>query len=240
VVEGARLVEEALHSGVLIEAVFEDAAAAGPAEHQLAQACTQIGAERHQLQPGVLARASATVAPQPVAAIVACVDVPLADLGALQPDLVVVCAEVRDPGNLGTIVRSAAAAGAGAVICCAGSVDIYNPKSVRATAGALFHLPVVAGPDAEETLQAMGRWQLRRWGLSAGRGEVYSEVNLATPTALVLGNEAAGLPPSLEVHLDGALQVPMAGGVESLNVATTAAVVCFEAARQRRQARRGL
>ena len=149
------------------------------------------------MQPGVLARACDTVTPQPVAAIVGTVDVGLAELGQRRPDLVVVCVDVRDPGNLGTIIRSAGAAGAGAVVCCAGSVDLFNPKTVRASAGMLFHLPVVAAGDPVEVLDELGRWGLRRWGTAARGGCDYVDADLTAPTALVLGNEAHGLAASL-------------------------------------------
>jgi TrmH family RNA methyltransferase len=145
----------------------------------------------------------------------------------------VVCAQVGDPGNLGTIIRSAGAAGAGAVVCCAGSVDVYNPKTVRASAGGLFHLPVVAGPDARDVVAHLRGWGLRCFGAGAHGELVYSDVDLAGPTALVVGNETSGLTETLQSHLDGTLRIPMAGSIESLNVATAAAVICFEAARQR-------
>jgi TrmH family RNA methyltransferase len=233
VVEGAKLLGEALRAGALIETVFIDAAGSGPIDRDLAQACEQAGADVRQLQAGVLSRACDTVTPQPIAAIVGTVDISLDDLWSRHPDLVVVCAGVRDPGNLGTIVRSAGAAGAGAVVCCAGSVDLYNPKSVRASAGALFHLPVVAGVDTATVLEELARQGVRRWGTAAHGGRVFTETDLAAPSALVLGNEASGLAMSLDPYLDGTLTIPMAGAVESLNVATAAAIICFEAARQR-------
>jgi TrmH family RNA methyltransferase len=233
VVEGAKLVGEAVKTGAAIHAVFLDSAAAGSAERDLAAVCARAGAEVHELQPGVLSRVCATVTPQPLAAIVRAVDVPLDRIPPDQRVLMVVCAEVRDPGNLGTIIRSAGAAGAGAVICCAGSVDVYNPKTVRASAGGLFHLPVVTGPDAAEVLRRLREWGLRCWGASAAGDHVYTDVDLRQPAAVVLGNEAAGLAPELQPYLDGTVRIPMVAGVESLNVATTAAVLCFEAARQR-------
>jgi TrmH family RNA methyltransferase len=233
VVEGAKLVGEARRTGAWIDAVFIDIEAAGAAERDLAIACGLAGAEVCELQPGVLTRACATVTPQPIAAIVRAVHIELEQVPFPRRDLIVVCAGVQDPGNLGTIIRSAGAAGAGAVVCSAGSVDLYNPKTVRASAGVLFHVPVVAGPGAGEVLEQMRGWGLRRWGASADGEHVYSEVDLTEPTAFVLGNEAAGLADSLATSLDGYLRIPMAASVESLNVATTAAVVCFEAARQR-------
>jgi TrmH family RNA methyltransferase len=233
VVEGIKLVGEALKAGASIDTVFIDSDAAGAAERDLAGACARAGADLRQVQPGVLSRACATVTPPPMAAIVRTLDVQLEQLLPPQRHLVVVCVDVRDPGNLGTIIRSAGAAGVGAVVCCAGSVDLYNPKTVRASAGVLFRVPVVAGADAVDVLEQMHGWGVRCWGTSTRGNHVYTDVDLAEPVALVVGNEAAGLTESLEARLDGGLRIPMAGGVESLNVATTAAVVCFEAARQR-------
>ena len=225
---------EALTMGAAIESVFIDADASDPAERDLATACAAAGAHLLELQPGVLARACDTVTPQPVAATVRMVDVDLAALAATNPDLIVVCVDVRDPGNLGTILRSVGAAGAGAVVCCAGSVDVYNPKTIRSTAGMLFHVPVVAGADAEKVLDEVGRWGLRRWGTAVTGGCDYTDVDLAAPVALVLGNESRGLPDAFASQLDGRLTIPMAAAAESLNVATAGAVLCFEAARQRR------
>jgi RNA methyltransferase, TrmH family len=236
VVEGAKLVGEAQAAGATIEAVYLDGAAATAADRDLAQACAASGAEVLELQPGVLDRVCETVTSQPIAAIVARIDITMAELRDRSPDLVVICAEVRDPGNVGTIIRGAGAAGASAVICCEGSVDVYNPKAVRSSAGMLFHVPVVAGGDAAEVLDEVGRWGLRRWGTYVQGGCDYADIDLVPPIALVLGNEAHGLPVSLRPHLDGTLSIPMAASAESINVATAAAVVCFEAARQRRAA----
>jgi RNA methyltransferase, TrmH family len=234
VVEGAKGVEEALAGGAGIESVFVDVDAANPTERDLAGACARVGGRVLELQRGVLARVCDTVTPQPMAATVRMVDVSLASLAPHRLDLIVVCVDVRDPGNLGTILRSAGAAGAGAVVACAGSVDIYNPKTVRSSAGMLFHLPVVTGPDAGEVLDELGRWGLRRWGTAVKGGCDYAQVDLAGPVALVLGNESHGLGSSIATRLDAVVTIPMAGAAESLNVGTAAAVLCFEAARQRR------
>jgi TrmH family RNA methyltransferase len=233
VVEGPKLLGEAVKTGAAIEAVFVDPEAAGVADLELAATCGRAGARVREVQPGVLRRVCDTVTPQPLAGIVRAAETPLEGLGPAPAGLVVVCAEVRDPGNLGTIIRSAAAAGAAAVICCPGSVDLYNPKTVRATAGALFHVPLVTGSDALDVLAQLAAWGLRCWGTSPRAERVYTDVDLAEPAALVLGNESWGLSESLMSRLDATLRIPMAGTVESLNVATAAAVVCFEAARQR-------
>lgn len=237
-VEGAKLVDEALRHGATIDSVYLDSAGATGPDRSLAAACAAAGARIIEVQPGVLARACDTPAPQPVAAIVAAVDVPMV---ALAPplDLLVICDEVRDPGNVGAIMRTAGAAGAGAVVCSAGSVDVYNPKTVRASAGALFHLPVVIDVDTEVALDEAGRRGLRRWATAARGGDDYARADLSGPTALVVGNEAHGLRSSLTGRVDGTLSIPIAGAAESLNVAAAAAILCFEARRQRRLGRPG-
>ncbi len=235
-IEGATLLAEAGAAGADIETIFLDPAAARPEEVALARACQSAGARLFELQPDVLARACDTVTPQPVAAIVGAVDMDLAELETCRPDLLVICVALRDPGNLGTIIRAAGAAGAGGVVCCGDSVDLFNPKTVRSSAGMLFHVPVVAAGHPQDVLEEVGRWGLQRWGTAARTGRDYADADLTRPAALVLGNEAHGLCGSLDAHLDGMLRIPMVGSAESLNVATAASVLCFEAARQRRSA----
>jgi TrmH family RNA methyltransferase len=235
VVEGAKLLGEALDAGALVEAVYLDAGAATAVHRELAGRAEGAGAQVHEVQEGVLSRACDVVTPQPVAAVVGMVDVPLGSLREGAPGLTVVCAGLQDPGNAGAVIRSAGASGAGAVIFCAGSVDVYNPKAVRASAGALFHVALVAGVDLEEVLDELGERGLRRLGTVAREGRPYTEVDLASPAALILGNEAHGLPAGVTDRLDGQVSVPMAGPAESLNVAMAAAVLCFEAARQRQE-----
>lgn len=217
--------DEALAAGVRLEAVY----AVGP--HPVVDAAVRAGVPVRELAPGVLARVAGTVTPQPVLAVAGWLDVPLARLRGA--GLVVVCVDVRDPGNLGTVLRSAEAAGAGGVVCCAGTVDVYNPKCVRASAGALFHVPVVVGADVREVLGEMGRWGVRRLGTHARGGTPHTEADLTGDVALVLGNEAWGLPADLDPLLDGRVTIPMVGRAESLNVGMAATVLCFEAARQR-------
>ena len=204
---------------------------AGADEAVVAEA-VERGALRHDLAPGVLERVADAVTPQPVAAIVRRTAVKLDALRGAQ--FVVVCVDVRDPGNLGTILRVAEASGAGGVICCEGSVDAYSPKTVRASAGSLFHVPLVGGGDSLEVLDRIGRWGVYRLGTDAHSGTPYDRVDLTAPTALVLGNEANGLPNAVAEHVDATVTIPMAGRTESLNVSMAAAVVCFERARQLR------
>ncbi len=227
VVEGPTLVGDALDAGVPLECLFVAPATSSPVVVRAVAA----GIPVFDLAPGVLERVAGTVTPQPVLAVAPTVDV---DLDALAgASLVVVCVDVRDPGNLGTVLRSAEAAGVGGIICCDGSVDVYNPKCVRASAGSLFHTRVVARGEPVNVLGTLGGWDLRRLGTRPDAGDPYYRVDLTAPTALVLGNEANGLPAPAAAALDGWITIPMAGRSESLNVGMAAAVLCFEAARQR-------
>jgi TrmH family RNA methyltransferase len=248
VIEGTKLLAEALAAGIPVESVFFAPDLVGPGDplHALIDRAHDAGTRVYELGADVLARVAGTVTPQPVLAVVPEVDVPLDTLEQRNADLVVVCVDVRDPGNAGTVLRSAEAAGAGGVVCCDGSVDVFNPKTVRASAGALFHVPVVRGGDAASVLGQLGLWGLRRLGTSATGGHEYTEVDMTGPVALVLGNEAHGLPDHLHDHIDDHIDgdlidewvtIPMVGRSESLNVGMAAAVLCFEAARQRRAAK---
>jgi TrmH family RNA methyltransferase len=146
---------------------------------------------------------------------------------------VVVAAGIQDPGNLGAIIRTADAAGATACFVFEGSCDPFHPRAVRATMGAIFRVPVIQ--DSPETLFARLREHgLRLIGTEAGRGSDYDRCDLTGPLAILLGSEGAGLTDPLRVALDESVRVPMREGVESLSVGAAAAVVLFEAARQRR------
>jgi TrmH family RNA methyltransferase len=193
------------------------------------------GAELAELKEGVLEKVGSTRTPQPVLAVA---PFPDADRDALGRDgLVVVALAVADPGNLGTLVRSAEAAGAAAILLGPGSVDAYNPKVVRASAGAIFGIPVVdaesEGWTAVEALDALGELGRQRLGATATLGTPHTEVDFTRPTAVVLGNEAHGIDAAVDARLDGHVHVAMAGPAESLNVAMAGTVLCFESARQR-------
>lgn len=239
-VEGIKVVHEALAAGADVESVYVDRSRpAEPTVDDLLDRAHAAGSRVFDLAPGVLPRVADTVTPQAVVAVVRQMDVPLATLRRSEADgadLMVVCVDLRDPGNAGTVLRSAEAAGASGVVCCEGSVDLYNPKTVRASAGALFRLPVVVGGDPATVLAEVGTWGLNRLGAVAHGGQGYVDADLTGPVALVIGNEAHGLPPGLDEVLDGELSIPMAGSAESLNAGMAAAVLCFEAARQRRLA----
>jgi RNA methyltransferase, TrmH family len=231
VAEGPKLLDEAFRAGAPIDTVFIEAAALTDHAARIKKA-DQDGTPVMVVADGVLARVSGTVTPQPVTTIIEMDHLGLdrLDLGGLTA----VCAGIQDPGNAGTVVRSAAASGARAVIFCAGAVDLYNPKAVRASAGALFHVPVVSGVPVDAALEHLGDNGVRRLGTAVRGGHPHDQVDWRDPVALVLGSESHGLPADVSAGLDGQVTIPMQPAVESLNVAMAATVIFFEAARQRR------
>jgi TrmH family RNA methyltransferase len=176
---------------------------------------------------------SDSVSPAGVVAVCRYVDVPLAE-AVSGARLVAICADVRDPGNAGTVIRCADAAGADAVVLAGRSVDLYNPKTVRATAGSLFHLPVAVEPSADAAVRAA-----RAAGLAvlaadgAGERDLY-DAPLGGPTAWLFGNEAWGLPDELAALADHRVAIPIHGRAESLNISTAAALCLYESARAQR------
>lgn len=181
-----------------------------------------------------LAALSDSVTPAGVVAVCRFVDVPLAD--ALRGRLVAVCVEARDPGNVGTVVRCADAAGADAVVLAGRSVDLYNPKTLRASVGSAFHLPVAVVPDADRVVD-----QARAAGLTLLATEAAGDLDLfdadpvlARPTAWLFGNEAHGLDPALAARADHRVAIPIHGRAESLNLSTAAALCLYASARAQR------
>lgn len=181
--------------------------------------------EIFEFAPHVMERIASTESPQPVLAVVRIPDTRIDRIGGA--NLVLVCDRVSDPGNLGTIFRSAEAAGVDGIVLVTGSVDPFNPKVVRASAGALFHVPVVVDVAVHE-LRQLG---LALLGTSSHQGKPYTETDLARPFALVMGSEAHGV--DHQIPIDEWISIPHSGRSESLNVAMATTVVVFEAARQR-------
>jgi RNA methyltransferase, TrmH family len=186
------------------------------------------------------AGAQATQAPQGLLAVCDLIAADLAGVATRRPALVAVLSQVRDPGNAGTVIRVADAAGADAVVLTGSSVDVHNPKTVRASAGSVFHLPVVTGVDLEVAVSAF-----RNVGLAVlaadGAGAVDLDAlqdaptsALAGPVAWIFGNEAWGLPAADRALADQVVRVPVHGRAESLNLATAAAVCLYATARAHR------
>jgi TrmH family RNA methyltransferase len=155
--------------------------------------------------------------------------------GSRGPRLVVICADVRDPGNAGTVIRCADAAGADAVVLAGDAVDLYNPKTIRASVGSAFHLPVVIERDPMVAVRAAQEAGLTVLAADmAGTSVFEADELLARPTAWLFGNEAWGLPDALAAAADRVVSIPIFGRAESLNLATAAAVCLYASARAQR------
>ncbi|MGH2730867.1 MAG: TrmH family RNA methyltransferase [Actinomycetota bacterium] len=227
-VEGPDAIREALVSSATITELFvsEDA----PEGPSLVALAAESGVPVWTGGRSVLAALSETRTPQGVVAVARLPDA--AEIPA-DADLVVVLAGVSDPGNAGTLVRSAVAAGAGAVAFTQGSVDPFGPKTVRASAGALFHTAILRDVTLEEVTTDLRGRGLLIVGADA-RAEPIDRLDLTGPVAFVLGNEAWGLPEELSHGLDAVASIPMPGPTESLNVGVAGSILLFEAVRQRR------
>ena len=236
-VDGPKAVEGAMSVPDCVDEVFATPAAADQHADLAAS-----GPAWTLVDDRALASLSDSVTPAGVVAVCRFLDRPLGDvltpveLVETRSRLAVICADVRDPGNAGTVIRTADAAGADAVVLAGTSVDAYNPKTVRATVGSLFHLPLAVEPDPLAAVTAA-----REAGLTVlaadGGGELDLDAAddvLAGPTAWLFGNEARGLPSELAAAADHRVRIPIHGRAESLNLSTAAAVCLYASARAQR------
>lgn len=235
--EGPQAVSEALATGTRVSGLF----VTGPAEArhaELVAAARDAGVDVQLVSGEIMSELAQTVTPQGLLAVCDFVDVPLDSVTAARPVLVALLANVRDPGNAGTVLRAADAAGADAVIFADASVDIYNGKCVRASAGSIFHLPVVAGVRLPETVAALRKAGLRILAADGRGGSTLDDPDtrtvLGSPAAWLFGNEAWGLPEDLLALADESVAVPIYGRAESLNLATAAAVCLYASASAQR------
>ena len=232
--EGPQAVAEAFHCGAQVTDLFVTVPAR-TRHGDLVGAIATAGIPVHVVSGEVMDELAQTVTPQGLLAVCGFVDVPLAQVARAKPALVALLANVRDPGNAGTVLRTADAAGAHAVVFADASVDPYNGKCVRASAGSLFHLPVVAGTRLEEAVVTLREAGLRIVAADGRAGRALDDpevqARLAGPTAWMFGNEAWGLPPELVALADEPVAVPIYGRAESLNLAAAAAVCLYASAR---------
>ena len=235
--EGPQAVGEALaRGGVVTELVLTGAARSR--HGGLAARASRQGAAVHVVSGEVMAELAQTITPQGVIAVCRFVDVPLAALTGAAPRLVVILANVRDPGNAGTVLRTADAAGASGVVFSDASVDPYNSKCVRASAGSIFHLDLVQGGPVAEVVAGLRAAGLRVLAADGNSRQALDQVEprglLSEPTAWLFGNEAWGLPADILALADEMVAVPIYGQAESLNLAAAAAVCLYASARAQR------
>jgi len=231
--EGPHFLEEALKPGAhaLIHSVLVSAEAAE--KHQTLLARLPVESELAQVPERLFHQIAGTQTPQGVAAIV---EVPVPDLSALVaiPDAVfVIACGLQDPGNMGTIIRSADALGASWVVALAGTVSPFNPKSVRACVGSIFRMPVFVNQAPENLFRLLRKSKVRILGTDPRSATDLSGADLRGPVALLMGQEAAGLPDDISREADELLSIPIRPEADSLNAATAAGIFLYEVARQR-------
>ncbi|KQV63020.1 RNA methyltransferase [Nocardioides sp. Root122] len=226
--DGPKAVEGALSVDGCVVEVFATPHAAEQYADLLGAAAVTLVDDR------ALASLSDSVSPAGVVAVCRPIDAPLAHVVAAAPRLLAICADVRDPGNAGTVIRTADAAGADGVVLAGQSVDAYNAKTVRASVGSLFHLPLAVEPDPAAAVRAAQERGLTVLAADGG-GEVdLFDADLSGPTAWLFGNEAWGLPEELAALADHRIAIPIHGRAESLNLSTAAAVCLYASARAQR------
>jgi TrmH family RNA methyltransferase len=225
--EGPNLVEAALRRNLVVE-VFATEAALQRFQPLLADANVHVVTER-------AAKAlSDTVTPVGLVAVCEMPQTSLADVLAGEPRLIAVAVEISEPGNAGTLIRVADAMGADAVVLAGHSVDPYNGKCLRSSAGSIFSIPVVSESDVGGAVSAIAYAGLRVLATTVDGEISLDDVELSGPTAWLFGPESRGLPSDLAAMADDRVRIPMAGGAESLNVAAAAAICLYQSARAHR------
>ncbi|MCR8645334.1 RNA methyltransferase [Paenibacillus sp. N1-5-1-14] len=228
-IEGTHLIEEALKAKAPVRTIVYDMEKGLPRE---LRAFNEADVEWVAVTPAIMVKCSDTQTPQGTFAIVDKAASNATELFKLKEALVVALDGVQDPGNLGTIIRSADAVGAHAVVLGRGTVDLYNPKTIRSTMGSLFHLPIIEA-DLKELLAEAAEQGVQIIGSSLQAESSYYELDLKRASWIVLGNEGQGISAEVEQLVTQQAIIPMHGQAESLNVAMAGTVMLFEAARQR-------
>ena len=230
-IEGLRIAEEAIRSGLRFRAVFFRESAKSAAERLLPQIAAHV--ETIELPDSIFDSAVATETPQGIAALVKLKDFDLDDVLRTPEPLVLVAAGVQDPGNLGTMLRSAEAFGANGVLLGENTVSHTSSKTVRASAGSVFRLPVIQ-MDLKECISRLREAGLHLVATSSHKGTPADQAELGGKLALFIGNEGAGLPRDAMKEMDDAVAIPHSPKVESLNAAIAASILLYEASRQRK------
>jgi RNA methyltransferase, TrmH family len=236
-VEGPQAVSEAVgQPGTVLELIVADDRVGQYQE--LLDTAFNAGARIAVTSTRTVDELAATVTPQGLVAVCQMVDVPAVKALAGHPRLVVLCDQVRDPGNLGTVIRCADAFGADAVLVSRDSVDVYNAKTVRATTGSLFHLPLAIGVYLDEAVALANDSGLQVFGADPAAPDKINDLaqsgELARPTMWVMGNEAWGLSTQHQALLDRLVALPLYGRAESLNLSTAAAILLYASATAQR------
>lgn len=235
VAEGPQVVGEVVaHRPDAVKDLYVDGQAGGGRHTALLEAAEAAGLSAREVSREVLEAMSDTLAPQGVLAVCRPIDVDLEVVLELRPRLLVILTNVRDPGNAGTVIRGADAAGADAVLVSGSSVEVYNPKVVRSTAGSLFHLPIVTGLPIPELLDRVRGSGLTLLAADGSGRSLLGVIDLTGRHAWVMGNEAWGLETDVRDACDAVVRVPIHGKAESLNLAMAATICLYASAAAQR------
>jgi TrmH family RNA methyltransferase len=231
--EGSHFLEEALKPGsrAIVHSVLVSAEAAE--KHQALLARLPAESELAQIPDRLFHQIAGTRTPQGIAAIVELRAADLKAVAASRNAILVVACRLQDPGNMGTIIRSADALGASAVVALAGTVNPFNPKSVRSCVGSIFRMPVFANLKPETVFELLRDSGVRILGTDPRSAVALSSADLRGPIALLVGQEASGLPPEISREADELLCIPIRAQADSLNAATATGIFLYEVARQR-------
>jgi TrmH family RNA methyltransferase len=235
--DGAHLVEEAIASGIGVEAVAMRDDLADGAREALVRDAARLGARVAVVTGSVLSAISPVRQPSGIVAIARRPATTLADALEGSPQLVLVLSGIQDPGNVGAIIRSADAAGVTGIITTGGTADPFGPKALRGSMGSAFRVPLASGQQLDGAAHAARARGLRVLAAVPRGGTPLPRCDLRAPAAVLLGGEGAGLPAEVLALADEQLSIPMRPPVESLNVSIAAALVAYEAQRQREGAR---
>lgn len=228
--EGRRLVGEALRAGAKLEwAAYSPERFVGREEDQLLRGLMDAGVEVLEVTPRALAGMSHTETPPGIAAL-ARIPAPPANLALAERAWLLGLWELRDPGNMGTMIRTAHSFAAAAVVAVGNCVDFYDPKVVRASAGSVLHLPLLRVPNFYALRDRLGEWQAALVVAEMGAGVPCDQAEYPEHSLLLVGSEAHGLPEEIITSADLQVSIPMPGGAESLNAAVAAGIIAFEIA----------
>lgn len=233
-IEGIRFVEEGLKEKITIERIFvSDQLCQAKGGAEILSTISAGKYEVYSLPDKLFRELSDTENPQGILAIVRSIHRNLEDILSVG-DFYIVLDSLQDPGNLGTIIRTADAAGVSGIIISKGSVDLYNPKVLRSTMGSVFHVPISFSPDLSHTLRQLKSKGIRTYAAHLKGTADYFEVDMGQGAAIIIGNEANGINDEVAVQADTLVKIPMSGKAESLNASVAASLLMYEVVRQRR------
>ncbi len=232
-IEGLRFVSEALEESWQIETIIlSDSFCLNESNKQLISLISDRKFNCYTVTDKIFGELSETSTPQGILAVMQTKMFEISDI-IKAGSFMVILDSIQDPGNLGTIIRTADAAGAGGILMSKGCVELFNPKVLRSTMGSVFHLPIVVDCDLSESIQTLKEYGIKAYAAHLSGELSYFECNLRENCAIIVGNEANGISDDVANIADVLVKIPMPGKAESLNASVAAGILMYEAVRQR-------